>query len=106
MPTAIRPPNAPAIWLADNTIFLELPSPDGGASHTLHFQAGVLGLHQIVTLLRERTRASRLGERGDPIQHMIDYSYNEAKVQRAKPSYPQALRDATRKVLQELGIVT
>lgn len=117
----IRPANAASIWIEDGMIYLELPSPEGGRSHTVSIHKNPESWITIETFLSQRHPQSKLGERGDPTQHHINAQmkygtrsnptwrdeprYDESRVRRAKPKFTTEIMDGAKSVLQKMGII-
>lgn len=104
----IKPPNAISIWVENNLLIAELPTPDGKLSHYLRLPLNYVGLNQLVDILKVRRPDSKFAEPGDPNQWQVEKDKNGLTVGKVtrigKPSFAPHLHDAARAILRRMGI--
>lgn len=107
MKPSLRPTNPATIWRSGDSIIAELPR--GNLTHTVSVPFTTEGLAKIINLLAHRTESSKIGEDGEPTQHLINKKppiYDLAKVRRmGKVKMSAEQMESTKEVLRKLGMI-
>lgn len=104
-----RPKNAITVWAQGDQLFAELPSPNGGKTHTITVEFSPIGFGRIVDFLKYRTDESQIGEKGDPTQFQLDKKpiYEEKRVRRVAPKVKPTTEQShsVRSILRDMGLI-
>lgn len=112
MTNSIKPSHAVTIWSDKEILYVELPQASGqiGQAHILKLPLNIFGLTQCINLLKARSDASRIGERGDPTQFQADKEIQEMSkkaagykgpiTKEAKVSLTPERRDTVREMIR------
>lgn len=109
----ITPTIAARVWVEDETLYLELPSPVPGArSSVVALTCSPSGFAKAILILRNRGPKATLGTVGAPTQWLLDKSdalvlewLSHNKPKRREQVAPAGARDVVRDILKKRGMI-
>lgn len=104
----ITPAIAARVWISDQTLYLELPSPVPNARATVvQLTCDPEGFEKAVEILRHRGPKATIGTIGAPTQRMVEKDILLwLKENKPKPKEPAPeVREAVRGVLKRTGLL-